>query len=139
MAMVDTATAGQHVDLIINQLRLPKAAVRSAMGVVTGEDGLKINITDTRKKWICMFCRVRTSGMPQNTPVYQRVDDARRGHVRAHHSATHLLHEALRRVLGAHVTQKGSLVSAGHLRFDFSHPKPLSAEEIFKLKIWSMP
>ena len=137
--LVDTATAGQQVDLIINQTPFyaESGGQVGDTGVVTNDDGLAINITDTRKKLgdLHVLSGEVTSGtLAQNTPVYQKVDDVRRGHVRAHHSATHLLHEALRRVLGAHVTQKGSLVSAEHLRFDFSHPKPLSAEELFEVE-----
>src|SRR3546814_1771844 len=57
------------------------------------------------------------------------IDAERRAQIRANHSATHLLHAALRHRLGGHVTQKGSLVAADRLRFDFSHPKPLRSEE----------
>src|SRR5213079_2668350 len=62
------------------------------------------------------------------------VDHARRSDIRANHSATHLLHEALREVLGDHVAQKGSMVSPDRLRFDFSHPKPMTPEEIEKVE-----
>jgi alanyl-tRNA synthetase len=62
--------------------------------------------------------------------VELRVDGARRARLRANHSATHLLHEALRRRLGEHVTQKGSLVAPDRLRFDISHPRPVAAEEL---------
>jgi alanyl-tRNA synthetase len=62
------------------------------------------------------------------------VDHSRRSSIRAHHSATHLLHEALRQVLGDHIAQRGSLVAPDRLRFDFVHPKPITAEELARVE-----
>ena len=66
--------------------------------------------------------------------VRLEVDHARRSSIRAHHSATHLLHEALRQVLGDHIAQRGSLVAPDRLRFDFVHPKPITAEELARVE-----
>jgi len=101
-------------------------------GVMIG-DGVRFRVTDTQKKAGDLFVHFGTveQGKIENGLALQlEVDHARRSAIRANHSATHLLHEALRQVLGDHVAQKGSLVAPERLRFDFSHPKPMTAEEI---------
>ena len=90
-------------------------------------------VADTQKKLHGLFLHdgvLETGTLTVGDTVALDVDHARRTTTRAHHSATHLLHEALRETLGSHVAQKGSLVEPGRLRFDFSHQKPMSADEI---------
>src|SRR4030095_13597563 len=77
---------------------------------------------------------VEQGALKEGSALALNVDHERRGKIRANHSATHLLHEALRKVLGDHVAQKGSLVAPDRLRFDFSHPKAMTAEEIEKVE-----
>jgi alanyl-tRNA synthetase len=101
-------------------------------GVFTGI-GLRVRVVNTEKKLGDVFVHhvlVEDGTLTIGTSLELAVDHGRRGAIRQHHSATHILHEALRRVLGDHVAQKGSLVSPDRLRFDFSHPKPMSAAEI---------
>ncbi|MBV8412997.1 MAG: alanine--tRNA ligase, partial [Alphaproteobacteria bacterium] len=78
--------------------------------------------------------RVEKGALKVGDDVVMTIDPIRRAQLRAHHSATHLLHEALRRHLGEHVTQKGSLVAPDRLRFDISHTKPISEEELRKVE-----
>ena len=102
-------------------------------GTITGADGLRIAVTDTQRKLGDLFVhlgRVEAGEAHVGTPVLAEVDHARRTTIRAHHSATHLLHEALRRRLGTHVTQKGSLNAPDRLRFDISQPRPLTGDDI---------
>ncbi len=93
----------------------------------------KFEVTDVQKKLgdlIIHYGKVKSGSLKINDPVELKIDTERRNNIRAYHSATHLLHESLRRVLGKHVIQKGSLVEADRLRFDFSHMKPISSNEI---------
>ena len=93
-------------------------------------EGVRLAVTDTQKKAGDLFVhmvKVDEGAVKVGDPLLLEVDHARRAAIRANHSATHLLHEALRQVLGDHVAQKGSLVAPDRLRFDFSHPKPITA------------
>jgi alanyl-tRNA synthetase len=106
-------------------------------GVLTGEGGIKFRVTDTQKKLGDFFVHVGTleSGeLKLGTALQLEVDHGRRFSIRAHHSATHLIHEALRQVLGDHIAQRGSMVAPDRLRFDFVHPKPITAEELARVE-----
>ena len=96
-------------------------------------DGLEFAVSDTRKQGEGVFTHIgvlKQGLLRPGDTVLARVDADQRQATALHHSATHLLHAALRRVLGTHVSQKGSLVDPQRLRFDFAHFEPISAEQL---------
>ncbi len=103
--------------------------------IISGD--FRFEVTDVQKKLGDLFVhygKVISGSIKLNDSVEMKINETRRNDTRAYHSATHLLHESLRRVLGTHVTQKGSLVEPSRLRFDFSHMKPISEDEINKIE-----
>ncbi len=134
-ARVQSAEAGDSVLVIVNQTPFygESGGQVGDSGVIFSANGAEVTVTDTHKKLGAVWAHVGTvtkGTLMVGDIVELRVDGERRGAIRANHSATHLLHEALRRRLGEHVTQKGSLVSAERLRFDISQPTALSADDI---------
>ncbi|MBT3699953.1 MAG: alanine--tRNA ligase [Alphaproteobacteria bacterium] len=132
---VTEASGGTDLQVVVNQTPFyaESGGQVGDAGVMFTPDGVEVTVGDTLKKLGNMHVHggaVKSGSLKVGDVVEMRVDGERRDRIRANHSVTHLLHEALRRQLGDHVTQKGSLVSADRLRFDISHPKPVSAEEI---------
>jgi alanyl-tRNA synthetase len=133
-ARVETAKAGEDALIIVNQTPFygESGGQIGDTGAIAGKDG-KATVADTQKKAGDLhvhYARIEQGAFAVGEQVTLSVDGARRQALRNHHSATHLLHEALRRRLGTHVTQKGSLVAPDRLRFDFSHPKGLGADDL---------
>jgi alanyl-tRNA synthetase len=107
-------------------------------GIIFNES-FEFEVSDVQKKLGDIFVhygKVKKGSIKLNDSVELKIDTQRRNDIRAYHSATHILHESLRRVLGGHVTQKGSLVQSDRLRFDFSHMKPISEEELKKIEFY---
>ena len=135
---VKEAKTGDEVEIITNQTPFyaESGGQVGDQGVIYSND-CKVVIEDTQKKMGDLhvhFGKVDKGSLKINQSVNLEIDVNRRNNARAYHSATHLLHEALRRILGKHVTQKGSLVSPEKLRFDFSHNKPIEKNEIEKIE-----
>ena len=132
---VKNAEIGQSVEVLLNQTPFygESGGQIGDTGKLTTLKGFEGAVEDTSKplgKLHVLKTKVVAGELTVGETVHQCVDWERRDRVRANHSATHLLHAALRRHLGTHVTQKGSLVAPDHFRFDFSHPKALTREEI---------
>jgi alanyl-tRNA synthetase len=134
-AEVQSASAGDSVTVITNQTPFygESGGQTGDSGTIAGADGLVIAVADTAKPLGRLHAHngtVQAGTVKVGDVVKLDIDVARRDAIRANHSATHLVHAALRNRLGDHVTQKGSLVAADRLRFDFSHPTALSAEDV---------
>jgi len=135
---VNEASTGDEIEIITNQ-----TPFYAESGGQIGDQGIfysnecRVVIKDTQKKMGDLYVhygKVEKGSLKVNQTINLEIDVQRRNDARAYHSATHLLHEALRRTLGMHVTQKGSLVSPDKLRFDFSHNKPIEKKEIEKIE-----
>jgi alanyl-tRNA synthetase len=137
-ARTDRAAAGDEVMIVTNQT--PFYAESGGQVGDTGEllgDGLRAVVTDTSKQLGRLFvhhARIDQGAVAIGDPVKLRVDHGRRAAIRGNHSATHLLHAALRERLGSHVAQKGSLVAPDRLRFDVSHPSAMSPADLARVE-----
>ncbi len=136
-AETEAATADDDVQIVLNQTPFYAESggqVGDRGTLVT--DGARVTITDVRKKAgvFVHFGRVDEGRLEAGVAARLMVDPGRRAAIRANHSATHLLHEALRRALGDHVAQRGSLVAPDRLRFDFAHSKAMSPPEIARVE-----
>ena len=133
-ARVDRAGVGDTVAIVVNQTPFygESGGQMGDAGAISG-DGVRIDVADTAKplgKLHAHLGTVASGSVTVGDTVTLNIDTARRAQLRANHSATHLLHAALRNHLGGHVTQKGSLVAPDRLRFDFSQPRALTPAEI---------
>jgi len=137
---VDQLNSGEEGMVIVNQTPFygeSGGQVGDQGEIISGD--FKFNVSDVQKKLGDLFVhygKVMNGSIKLNQNVEMKINVPRRENIRAYHSATHLLHESLRRVLGEHVTQKGSLVEPERLRFDFSHMKPISSDEIDKIETY---
>ena len=134
-ARVNTASAGDTVAIIVNQTPFygESGGQVGDSGTISTDAGLRATVTETSKQLGRIFVHhavVEAGSITVGDAVKLQIDVARRAAIRANHSATHLLHEALRQRLGTHVAQKGSLVAPERLRFDVSHPVAMTPAEL---------
>nr|WP_319485720.1 alanine--tRNA ligase [uncultured Cohaesibacter sp.] len=137
-AEVGSLKAGDEAGIILNQTPFygESGGQVGDTGVMIA-NGIRFEVSDTVKKNNGMFVhmgKLVTGNLKVGDALELVVDHGRRSAIRANHSATHLLHEALRETLGDHVAQKGSFVTPERLRFDFSHQKPVSDDELGKIE-----
>jgi alanyl-tRNA synthetase len=136
---IETAETGADVAVLLNQTPFyaESGGQVGDTGFIRTERGARLRVSDTQKRvgdLFVHFGRLEAGRLSRGEAVIAEVDHERRRAIRAAHSATHLLHEALRRRLGAHVTQKGSLNAPDRIRFDISHPRPLTPEDILAVE-----
>ena len=136
---VEVAETGAEVAVVVNQTPFygESGGQLGDAGVLFSAGGAEVAVRDVQKRLNDLHVHmgeVTRGRISVGDVVEGRVDGTRRDELRVHHSATHLLHEALRRQLGEHVTQKGSMVAPDRLRFDISHPKAITSDEIRNLE-----
>jgi alanyl-tRNA synthetase len=134
-ARVDRANVGESVTILVNQTPFygESGGQSGDAGRVTTPGGLSARVEDTAKplgRLHAHHAMIEAGSIAVGDTVHLAIDLERRRQIRANHSATHLLHAALRNHLGLHVTQKGSLVAADRFRFDFSQPEPLTVAQV---------
>ena len=132
---VKAAQTGDEVTILTNQSPFygESGGQVGDVGIITGDAGFEAEVTDTAKPLGRLHAHkavIEGGEINVGDSVHLKVDVEHRNEVRANHSATHLMHAALRNTLGKHVSQKGSMVAAERLRFDFSHQKAMTAQEI---------
>jgi len=135
---VESLKAGESGAVVLNQTPFyaESGGQVGDTGLMLGE-GVRFRVTDTQKKVGDLFVHLGTveqGTLKAGAALALEVDHKRRSSIRAHHSATHLLHEALRQVLGDHIAQRGSLVAPDRLRFDFVHQKPITPDELIRIE-----
>ncbi|KQN07757.1 alanine--tRNA ligase [Sphingomonas aurantiaca] len=138
-ARVGHATTGDTVSIVVNQTPFygESGGQVGDTGHISTDTGLRATVTETSKQLGRVFVHhaiVDAGGIKVGESVKLQIDVARRAQIRANHSATHLLHEALRERLGKHVAQKGSLVAPDRLRFDFSQPVAMTPADIAQVE-----